>query len=106
MIIFVRLKHLGFPAPESSLRPYVAFNAELRAGFQAFVAGLEGECRRLVRHALDVATSRYARPPDLAGLSLEDGGRAVPEEEDLQNVPPRTLAHAPAPPATQILPNR
>ena len=66
----------------------MAFNAELRAGFQAFVAGLEGECRRLVRHALDVATSRYARPPDLAGLSLEDGGRAVPEEEDLQNVPP------------------
>lgn len=87
---------------ENSLRAHVAFNAELRGAFQAFVSGLEADCRSLVRHALDVATSAYAKPLlSLSGLSLDDsspGGGADPHEA-LQNVPP-------AAPPTQIVPDR
>ncbi|KAK9915687.1 hypothetical protein WJX75_002660 [Coccomyxa subellipsoidea] len=71
-------------APQgSALRPYVAFNAELRAAFQAFVGALEEHCRGIVRHQLDVATSAYAaKPASLSALSLAD------DEDCEENVPP------------------
>ena len=87
---------------DNSLRPHVAFIAELRGAFQAFVSGLEADCRGLVRHALDVATSAYAKPLlSLSGLSLDDGplGGGDDPHEALQNVPP-------AAPPTQIVPDR
>jgi hypothetical protein len=81
----------------------VAFIAELRGAFQAFVAGLEADCRGLVRHALDVATSAYAKPLlSLSGLCLDDGppgGVGGDPHEALQNVPPAALP-------TQIVPDR
>lgn len=74
----------------------MAFNAELRAAFQAFVGALEERCRGLVRHQLDVATSAYAAKP-LSSISMltldeDEGGR-----DNAQNVPPA---------ATQILHDR
>ncbi|BDA44188.1 Dynamin-related protein 5A [Coccomyxa sp. Obi] len=79
---------------DDALRPYVAFNAELRAAFQAFVNLLEEQCRGLVRHQLDVATSAYAaKPLSISALTLEDDDDAV----DAQNIPP---------PPTQILHDR
>lgn len=81
-------------AADDALRPYVAFNAELRAAFQAFVNVLEEQCRGLVRHQLDVATSAYAaKPLSVSALTLEDEDDAV----DAQNIPP---------PPTQILHDR
>lgn len=68
---------------DSSLRPYVAFNAELRTAFQAFVCGLEERCRGLVRHQLELATSAYAQQPvSLNSLSLGD------DLDDMENLPP------------------
>ena len=85
---------------EHSLRPHVAFNAELRGAFQAFVSRLEADCRGLVRHALDVATSAYAKPLLLAGLTLDEAPSSGHNDpEALQNVPP-------AAPPTQIVPDR
>ncbi len=42
---------LGTGGAAEALRPYVAFNAELRMAFQQFVGRLEAQCRELV-HAL------------------------------------------------------
>lgn len=68
---------------DNALRPYVAFNAELRVAFQAFVGALEEHCRGIVRHQLDVATSAYAaKPASLSDLSLAD------DEDCEENVPP------------------
>ncbi len=68
---------------DSALRPYVAFNAELRAAFQAFVGGLEEHCRGIVRHQLDVATSAYAaKAHSVAALSLAD------DDDCEENMPP------------------
>ena len=38
----------------------MAFHAALRSAFQAFVLSLEEQCRSLVRHHLDTATSEFA----------------------------------------------
>ena len=86
---------------DASLRPYVAFNAELRGAFQAIVTGLEKNCRGLVRHALNCATCSYTKPLSLAPLSLDDAN----DPEDLQNVAPATVRQE-YPPATQIQPER
>ncbi len=51
---------------ENPMRPYVAFNAELRAAFQGCVARMEEHCAALVRHELEVATSAFARRISLA----------------------------------------
>ena len=90
------------------MRPYVAFNAELRAAFQGCIARMEEHCAALVRHELEVATSAFARRISLASLSLEDDGC-----EDAQNVPPvpsTQVLHDRAghniPPPTQILQER
>ncbi len=89
------------------MRPYVAFNAELRAAFQGCVARMEEHCAALVRHELEVATSAFARRISLAALSLEDDA-----DED-ENVPPgqhTQVLHDRAghsiPPPTQILHER
>ena len=91
------------------MRPYVAFNAELRAAFQGCVARMEEHCAALVRHELEVATSAFARRISLATLSLEDDA----DDEDLQNVPPgqhTQVLHDRAghniPPPTQVLHDR
>ena len=68
-------------AADNGLQPYVAFNAELRAAFQAAVNAMEERCSSLVRHQLDVATSAYSGPLSLAGLALDDA-------DDIQNAPP------------------
>ena len=78
---------------DNPMRPYVAFNAELRAAFQGCIARMEEHCAALVRHELEVATSAFARRISLASLSLEDD-----DCENMQNVPP-------APP-TQVLHDR
>lgn len=78
------------------MRPYVAFNAELRAAFQGCVARMEEHCAVLVRHELELATSAFAGRLSLAGLSLD--GDNCGADEDGQNVPP-------APP-TQVLQDR
>ena len=90
------------------MRPYVAFNAELRAAFQGCIARMEEHCGALVRHELEVATSAFARRISLASLSLEDD-----DCEDAQNVPPvppTQVLHDRAghniPPPTQILQDR
>lgn len=90
------------------MRPYVAFNAELRAAFQGCIARMEEHCAALVRHELEVATSAFARRISLASLSLEDDGC-----EDAQNVPPvppmqvlQDRAGHNIPPPTQILQDR
>lgn len=87
------------------MRPYVAFNAELRAAFQGCITRMEEHSAALVRHELEVATSAFARRISLASLSLEDDSC-----EDLQNVPPTQLLHDRAghniPPPTQILQDR
>ena len=90
------------------MRPYVAFNAELRAAFQGCIARMEEHCAALVRHELEVATSAFARRISLASLSLEDD-----DCENMQNVPPAPptqVLHDRAghniPPPTQILQDR
>ena len=47
-------------AGSDTLRPYVAFHAALRSAYNAFISRLEGQCRGLVRHHLDAATSEFA----------------------------------------------
>ena len=88
------------------MRPYVAFNAELRAAFQGCVARMEEQCAALVRHELEAATSAFARRISLAALSLED-------DTDEENVPPgqhTQVLHDRAghniPPPTQVLHER
>ena len=90
------------------MRPYVAFNAELRAAFQGCIARMEEHCTVLVRHELEVATSAFARRISIASLLLEDDSC-----EDAQNVPPvppTQLLHDRTghniPPPTQILQDR
>jgi hypothetical protein len=94
---------------DAGLQPYVVFNAELRRAFQAFLAQLQADCGRLVRHLLDAATSSYA-PMALLSLAPQaldtDGGSEDADEDDLQNVPPATVVHQPHPPPTQVLPTR
>ncbi|EIE25943.1 hypothetical protein COCSUDRAFT_35468 [Coccomyxa subellipsoidea C-169] len=84
--VLLRTWHIAVDhaAPQdSALRPYVAFNAELRAAFQAFVGGLEEHCRGIVRHQLDVATSAYAaKAHSIAALSLAD------DDDCEENMPP------------------
>lgn len=43
-----------------ALRPYVAFHASLRGAYQSFVGQLEDQCRSLVQHHLEAATSSFA----------------------------------------------
>ena len=56
------------------MRPYVAFNAELRAAFQGCVARMEEQCAALVRHELEAATSAFARR-DQPGHAVPGGRR-------------------------------
>ena len=52
-----------------TLRPYVAFHAALRSAYHRFIAHLEENCKSLMRHHLEVATSEFAVTA-LAGKSL------------------------------------
>lgn len=52
-----------------ALRPYVAFNAELRTAFQRFVGRLEAQCRELAR-ARAARRSPPPQPSQAGGLSL------------------------------------
>ncbi|CAL5218690.1 g399 [Coccomyxa viridis] len=92
---------------DNPMRPYVAFNAELRAAFQGCVARMEEHCAALVRHELEVATSAFARRISLATLSLEDDAdedENVPPGQHTQVLPDRA-GHS-IPPPTQILHER
>ena len=42
------------------LRPYVAFHAALRSAYHSFIAHLEDNCKSLMRHHLEAATSEFA----------------------------------------------
>lgn len=50
-----------------TLRPYVAFHAALRSAYHSFIAHLEDNCKSLMRHHLQAATSEFA-VSSLAGL--------------------------------------
>ncbi len=43
-----------------TLRPYVAFHAALRSAYHSFIAHLEDNCKSLMRHHLEAATSEFA----------------------------------------------
>lgn len=43
-----------------TLRPYVAFHAALRSAHHSFIARLEDQCRNLLQHHLEAATSEFA----------------------------------------------
>ncbi|KAK9825379.1 hypothetical protein WJX81_007027 [Elliptochloris bilobata] len=78
-----------------ALRPYVAFHAELRTAFQHFVGRLEAQCRELVAHHLETATSVWSAADLAAALPAPE-----PAAEDAQseNIPPATepqLARSP-----------
>jgi hypothetical protein len=68
---------------DGMLRPFVAFNAELRSAFQSFLNSLEERSQSLVQHQLEVATSTFAQqPPLLSSLALDD------DVDELENLPP------------------
>lgn len=43
-----------------TLRPYVAFHAALRSAHHSFIARLEDQCKSLLQHHLQAATSEFA----------------------------------------------
>ncbi len=53
--------HVGGADPShDTLRPYVAFHAALRSAYHSFIAHLEDNCKSLMRHHLEAATSEFA----------------------------------------------
>ncbi len=53
--------HVGSADPShDTLRPYVAFHAALRSAYHSFIAHLEDNCKSLMRHHLEAATSEFA----------------------------------------------
>lgn len=60
------------------LRPYIAFHAALHSTYQAFVSSLEDNCRALVRHHLDAATSGF-------GMSLVTSLENLSVAEDMDH---------------------
>jgi len=53
--------HAGGADPShDTLRPYVAFHAALRSAYHSFIAHLEDNCKSLMRHHLEAATSEFA----------------------------------------------
>ncbi len=53
--------HAGGADPShDTLRPYVAFHAALRSAYHSFIAHLEDNCKGLMRHHLEAATSEFA----------------------------------------------
>ena len=62
--------HVGSADPShDTLRPYVAFHAALRSAYHSFIAHLEDNCKSLMRHHLEAATSEFAATA-LAGKPL------------------------------------
>ncbi|KAK9832230.1 hypothetical protein WJX74_003725 [Apatococcus lobatus] len=74
--------------PLQALRPYVAFHASLRGAYQSFVGQLEEQCRSLVQHHLEAATSSFAVSL-LGGVDMEEEEEAAGVQHgDEENEPP------------------
>ncbi|KAK9808620.1 hypothetical protein WJX72_000661 [[Myrmecia] bisecta] len=78
-------------ACHQTLRAYVAFHAGLRCAYQAFIGRLEQQCRQLVHHHLDAATSEFAvgmlaELESTAGHEDAEGGsRADDAQHQIEN---------------------
>ncbi|KAL0037146.1 hypothetical protein WJX79_002609 [Trebouxia sp. C0005] len=73
-----------------TLRPYVAFHAALRSAYHSFIAHLEDNCKSLMRHHLEAATSEFA-VTTLAGMDdlhvddRNDTGVTSTSSDDFEN---------------------
>ena len=70
----------------------MAFHAAMRSAYQGFVALLEEQCRVLVRHHLEAATSEFAM--SLFGEDDLSLGQLSLRDDELENAAPARAAVA------------